>query len=70
MKSFAIAAAGLALLTGAAPVLVAPAAAQTVVHERTVVRSGPVRTGHSRQSCSWHYRGHHRVRVCRTVRYR
>ena len=71
MKLFAVAAAGLVALTGTAPGFVAPAAAQhTVVRERTVVRTGPGRAWHSRRECSWQYRHHHKVRTCRTVRYR
>ena len=58
-------------MTGMAPGLVAPAAAQrTVVHERTVVRNGPVHRWHKRKVCRVEYRHHRRVRVCRTVRYR
>jgi hypothetical protein len=67
-----IAAAGIAL--GAFAPL-APAAAQThvrtVVHERTVVRHGGPRYRHRahrpQRVCTWKYRHHHRVRVCRTV---
>ena len=72
MKMIAIAAAGLVALTGLAPGLVAPAAAQrTVVTERTVVRhDGPDYRHHARtrQVCRWERRHHQRVRVCRTVR--
>ena len=54
---------------GAMPV---PASAQhTVVRERTVVRhSGPARRWHTRRVCSYKWRHHRKVRVCRTVRYR
>ena len=68
MKMIAIAAAGLAALTGVA----APVAAQrTVVTERTVVRhDGPDYRHHARtrQVCHWERRHHQRVRICRTVR--
>ena len=58
-------------MTGMAPALVAPAAAQhTVVHERTVVRNGPAHRWHNRKVCRTEYRHHQRVRVCRTVRSR
>jgi hypothetical protein len=69
MKLATIAAAAVIALTGVAPGMVAPAAAQrTVVHERTVVRGpGPHRL-HSRRVCRTTYRHHHRVRTCRTVR--
>lgn len=73
MKMLTILAAGAVALTGLAPI--APAAAQhhvrTVVHERTVVRHDRPRYRHRahrpRQVCTWKYRNHHRVRVCRTV---
>lgn len=76
MKILTIAAAGLTLLTGLAPVAIAtPAAAQhrTVVHERTVVRHDNRgyhhRRTYTRRVCrrEWHHG--HRERVCRTVRY-
>lgn len=77
MKTFVIAAAGLAVLTGAAPALIAPAAAQhtvarehTVVRERTVVRGPAPRVAHARKTCSSRWHHGHKVRVCRTVRYR
>ena len=71
MKLSIIAAAGLAAITGLAPGLVAPAAAQrTVVTERTVVRHGPAIRHRTRKVCHVQWRHHHRVRVCRTVRYR
>ncbi len=70
MKILTLAAAGLVAITGIAPVMVAPAAAQrTVVTERTVVRhDGPRYRNRVRTVCTWKYRNHHRVRVCRTVR--
>lgn len=64
------AAAGLASATMVLPA--APAAAQTVVRERTVVRTthrGPSRW-HNRRVCKWEWRHHRKVRICRTVRYR
>ena len=68
MKIATLAAAGLVGLTGIAPGLVAPAAAQhTVVTERTVVHRGPERM-HSRRVCHNEMRHHHRVRICRTFR--
>ena len=74
MKMMKIAAAAMLTLTGLAPAaLVAPASAQrVVVHERTtVVRNAPRRDRwRTRQVCSNQWRNHHRVRVCRTVRYR
>lgn len=65
MKIIAIAAAGLAMLTGAAPAV----AQHTVVHERTVVRDHGVHHARSRRVCRTTYRHHHRVRTCRMVRY-
>jgi Ni/Co efflux regulator RcnB len=74
MKMLSILAAGAVVLTGLAPA--APAAAQhrerVVVRERTtVVRHDgpryPHRAQRPRQVCTWKYRNHHRVRVCRTV---
>ncbi|SEM43698.1 hypothetical protein SAMN05192583_0205 [Sphingomonas gellani] len=75
MKLFTLAAAGLTLLTGLAPVAIAtPAAAQhrTVVRERTVVRHDDRgyhhRRVHTRRVCQREWRHGHRERVCRTVR--
>lgn len=68
-----IAGAGLIVASALAPAAIAtPAAAQrTVVHERTVVRhEGPRHRAHTRRVCEWKSRHHHRVRVCRTVRWR
>jgi osmotically-inducible protein OsmY len=77
MKLFTIAAAGLVALTGLAPAaLTAPASAQrTVVTERTVVHTERHDRGYrdrvrTRQVCRNQWRHGHRVRVCRTVRYR
>ena len=71
MKLPALAAAAAIALTGLAPGLATPAAAQrTVVHERTVVR-GPVRhRWHTRRVCRTYWHHHRRVRTCRNVRYR
>ena len=72
MKPSILLAAAAVASIGLAPGLSAPALAQhTVVHERTVVRSGPPPHGaHVRQSCHVERHGHRHVRVCRTVRYR
>jgi hypothetical protein len=75
MKLFALAAAGLTLLTAIAPAAIAtPAAAQerVIVRERTVVRhnDGPRFRHRYRTVCRTVYRHHHRERVCRQVRYR
>lgn len=76
MKLLSILTAGLVGAAALAPVAIAtPAEAQrvehrTVVHERTVVRHGPQRRWRTRQVCNNTWRNHHRVRVCRTVRYR
>jgi len=74
MKLFTLAAAGLVALTGLAPAaLTSEASAQRVVHERTVVRTVRHDNGrrwHTRRVCRNQWRHHHRVRVCRTVRYR
>ena len=50
---------------------VTPANTHVVVRERTTVRHdrdwhGP----RARTRCDWRWPGHHRVRVCRTVRWR
>ena len=69
MKLIALAAAGATLLTGLAAA--APADAQRVVHERTVVtQHRQVRAHRARTVCDWRRRGHQRVKVCRTVRSR
>ena len=74
MKLVSMLTAGAVALAGLAPLAIAPAAAQhsqhtrTVVTQRTVVRhEGPQYRHHARKTCSWKYRNHHRVRVCRTV---
>ncbi len=75
MKLFTLAAAGLTLFTGLAPVAIAtPAAAQerVVVRERTVVRHDDRRYHNrhvqTRRVCRVERRHGHRERVCRTVR--
>lgn len=76
MKLLTLAAAGLTLMTGLAPVAIAtPAAAQrTVVTERTVIRHEENRRWHGRDRwrtvCRTVYRHGHRDRVCRQVRFR
>lgn len=81
MKLLNIAAAGLIALTGIAPGIAAPAAAQrTVVTERTVVRHETVRHDNGRRYdrpqwrtrtvCKREWRNGHRARVCHQVRYR
>jgi len=72
MKILTMLAAGSVALAGLAPI--APAAAQhtrTVVTERTVVRHDGPRYRHRahrpRQVCTWKYRHHNRVRICRTI---
>lgn len=72
MKLLTLAAAGLTLLTGLAPMAIAtPAAAQerTIIRERTVVRhEGPRYRHRTRTVCRTVYRHHHRERICRQVR--
>jgi hypothetical protein len=75
MKAFLFAAASIAL-TGLAPAMMTtPAAAQhRVVTSRTTVvtHSGPAHhyRYRTRHVCTYRYRNHHRVRVCRNVRTR
>ena len=57
-----------AVLVGLTPGLAI--AQHRVVTERTVVRGPAPRMSHSRKVCETRYRHHHRVRICRTVRYR
>lgn len=77
MKILTLAAAGMMALTGLAPAALTTAASaqHRVVHERTVVhteRHDHHRVHHrysTRRVCRNEWRHHHRVRVCRTVRY-
>lgn len=70
MKILTLAAAGLVAVAGLAPGVAAPASAQrSVVTERTVIRHGGPRYRHrARTVCTWKWRNHRRVRICRTVR--
>lgn len=76
MKLFTLAAAGLVALTGLAPAALTTAASaqRTVVTERTVVHTvrhdNRRNRWHTRRVCRNQWRHHHRVRICRTVRYR
>ena len=73
MKMMTMAMAVAVTASGIVPALVAPAAAQRHVEEHTMMRtthSSYRDHGRTRQVCTWQYRHHHRMRVCRTVRYR